>query len=697
MAGGVYHVTTLGWERRDMVRDDEDRAREEKTNCTEQPLSSLSVSAWREPMRLYEASASMAVMWLMWPFRHNSQLRRFARFVAPLYGALKWAAVAVFGALLVALVDGFVKTGPAVVEPGNAPILGQFLPYLLAPSVYCLLLLWASFIGNSERRLRSAVATYALAEDLKLEDLGFREASAQETEPTDIFHQHRPYFKKYFPRKVVDDVESNEEGPKIIFTEEELDKLLRDGGGFLLVGPHWAGKTMTVFQVVRRMTGYVVIRPHPKVVPHPDTFAILRGQNVVMVVDNLHNFVGSDCDLVMFRNMVTEATQRPCGVAATCRDGGESAPITLGQAKQVGDFYESLRKLRLRLMGERQRVELAATSGMQLESKEARNYALPGHITMRHQIREMARAFGSLDERSKNALRAMKLIDQAGIPLNISRFQTVIRRVFHHRLEDERIEDILKNLRHHDFLLKNPDTTRLADSIDFGVLDAVVSYTEGRKPSDERWDALAEALEMERDVKGLLYLSHNQGRTGNLERALKAVECALRIDPEDPQAHYQRGYSLARLGELEKALEANDQALKIRSEFAEAWNNRAYILSQHQDYQSALEAANRALELRPNYDDAHTNKAIVLARLGRLDESVVEHNASLGIRKDNAYSHLNLGITLSRQNYFDKAIEAYEEALRLRPEYPQAYLNLGITLARKAFNSSHEDRTTLRW
>ena len=619
----------------------------------------------------------------------NRSLHSFLLVVAPLYPVLKWIVFGAAGALFFGLFVDYVTSGFALPVWWGIVVnsaLQYRIPIALALASFSVLFLFAC-IGHRRketlRRLRDAFRLYKPAEELSLADLGFREASPQEPQRAETHEEERPFFGTYFPRKVLEVTEFVETDPALVreFTEEELEQLIRKNKGFLLIGLPYSGKTITIFHILRRMKDYVVVSPDDsQPVPNEDVFALLKGQKVIILLDNIATYAELNYDIETFSLRMKRATKGYCGVASACREGGELTRVVAGRGNHVTYFCEALLKLRLCPMIKNQLVALAQTAGMTLNLAEARLYPHPGNITMRDWTGAMKERFHVLTEPSKDTLRAMKLLDTGGIPITAPRLLITLTDVFHRNIEYEALEDIMRGLWDQFFLIEQPSKGKANPH--FGHLAYVVSYKEGPDPEDEYWIDLAKALDMTRDVEALLQLSQAHCSRGDLVSALQILDGILRIDPEHADANFHRGYTLARLGKLREALEANTHALELRPAFAEAYNNRGYILSRLRLLPDALDSLDRALSLRPDYDDAHTNRAIVLARLSRFQEAMGEFNAALGIRPESYYAYLNLGITLSRQNIFDKALTAYGQALQLRPDYPEVYLNRGITLAR---------------
>lgn len=246
----------------------------------------------------------------------------------------------------------------------------------------------------------------------------------------------------------------------------------------------------------------------------------------MILLDDVHAFP-LDYDLVDFSERIAKATERQCGVGGTCREGAEFETIARG-ASNVARFCEPLRKFRLRPMTAQELVKLAASTGMVLVPKEARKYSRPGNITMRVWIGTMAVHFGQLPNPEKDALRAIKMLYIGGLAITGPRLQTVLRESFHRTADYAQTEKLLETLWREHFLLSRPSAETLGRSLDFGLLEQVVSYEEGREPNDERWAAFAKALE-NRETQSISELVVWQRFYGHRQQQKEADGCVDRM------------------------------------------------------------------------------------------------------------------------------------------------------------------------
>ena len=626
-----------------------------------------------------------------------------AWFIAPLYKRLAKVVFFVFVGLLLPIGQNWINTSNL---PPRADLFIEFIAsqqsIILHLMLFVLVLTLVASIGNRQRETKALLdenfKLCRVTEKLKLEDLNFQKVDATDSENIELLHQnhYRPYFGTYFPRMASSWSNSIDDGNEIDFQvgEDELEQLVRQGRGFLLLGPPLSGKTCTIFQVLRRMKSYIVVSPRIyKSVPDQKIFDLfLKKRNVVILLDDFAN-IPSDYDLTLFRERLNKSTAGSYTVVGTCRGGADFVKISTGPSNPAKLLCEKLGKFRLSLMTVKQRIKLAETTGETLDPRDAWRYPLPGRITMRKWITHMQDRYDALDDINKDTLRAMKLLSAGSILPTFDRLLVCHNQVFGYALVEPDLKSILKILWVEYFLLRQPTMEVLGECIDFGILEEAVCFEEGPKPKEARWDNLEKALATAKDVEALMSLSYsyNQSSIGDLDRSLSVLDKVLMIEPDNASGHFHRGYTLAHLKRLSEALEANTRAIQLRGDFAEAYNNRGWIYSLRGEFKEAEAALLHALELQPEYADAHTNLGIVYSRTDRKEEALEEFNAALGLRQS-YYAYLSMGITLSRQDSFDEALAAFDKALEDRPNYPKAYLHRGITLARWGNKEKSSDK-----
>ncbi|HET9250886.1 MAG TPA: protein kinase [Candidatus Eisenbacteria bacterium] len=147
------------------------------------------------------------------------------------------------------------------------------------------------------------------------------------------------------------------------------------------------------------------------------------------------------------------------------------------------------------------------------------------------------------------------------------------------------------------------------------------------------WAALGYVLYME---------SGSWVATAGLDRARRAVDRALALDPDLGEAHAVKG-SMAR----------------------SVW-----------DWAGAEREYRRAIEAAPSHFEAHHSYSHLLMSQGRVDESLRESRLAVALDPLNTSATLHLGWHYFMAGETSKAISAYLATIRLDPSFGQAYMQL---------------------
>ena len=174
------------------------------------------------------------------------------------------------------------------------------------------------------------------------------------------------------------------------------------------------------------------------------------------------------------------------------------------------------------------------------------------------------------------------------------------------------------------------------------MLGISVSYanSSSEKKIDQAWDfyieskydaalkLLDEAISLDPENEEAYYLRGNvYCDSEKYLRAIQDLNKALELDPEDDMAYSDRGDAYYFLDKYENALNDYNQAIKLDPDKADYYANRAlayYSLKQHA---KALVDINKAIELDPNdsyFTDMRNNIKSAMKDGGVVDTSLAE-------------------------------------------------------------------------
>jgi tetratricopeptide (TPR) repeat protein len=130
--------------------------------------------------------------------------------------------------------------------------------------------------------------------------------------------------------------------------------------------------------------------------------------------------------------------------------------------------------------------------------------------------------------------------------------------------------------------------------------------------------------------------------------------------------------NLAAVSSPAEAIGLQQRALAIDPDNAEAQYNLGVTLAGQKRLDEALPHLQRATELSPRSPVAHYNYGLALAQTGRFAEAEAALRRAVALEPHSADAHKQLGVALARQGRVADALPEFEEAARLEPSDEEA-------------------------
>ena len=191
---------------------------------------------------------------------------------------------------------------------------------------------------------------------------------------------------------------------------------------------------------------------------------------------------------------------------------------------------------------------------------------------------------------------------------------------------------------------------------------------------------LLQALSMDsKNPDVLRFLGIIYAQRKDYTQALKYLEAAIKVNPQNGIAHSNLGNVLFELRQFENALNAYDKAIQLAPGYAEAWSNKGNALYELQRYEEAIAHHDRAIALHPAYVEAWSNKGNALYELELYEEALGHHDRAIALNPTYAEAWSNKGLVLNHLKDFKNALVQHDKAISLRPMSAKAWVNKGMT------------------
>lgn len=137
-------------------------------------------------------------------------------------------------------------------------------------------------------------------------------------------------------------------------------------------------------------------------------------------------------------------------------------------------------------------------------------------------------------------------------------------------------------------------------------------------------------------------------------------------------AHQLLGLSASRCGEEKEAIRHLETALFLEPENGEFYLQLAEILRRNNELEKAQKYAEQAVTLLPNHPAAFNNLGVILRGLGRLEAAGKAFTDAIARNNQYHRAFFNLGGVLQNQGQSEQAKKCYQNALSIKPDYQPA-------------------------
>jgi len=165
---------------------------------------------------------------------------------------------------------------------------------------------------------------------------------------------------------------------------------------------------------------------------------------------------------------------------------------------------------------------------------------------------------------------------------------------------------------------------------------------------DDASKSYLKAVELENNPEELYMMSSSLEWDGWYKTALKAINKALNIEPNNPEYVGCKGLILEDLKRYEEALVIYDKRIKLEPDWIEGYYDKGDLLNKLGRYREAIKVFDILIELNPTEPYSWYLKAITLSK--------ISHNIKI-------------------EKFYNEAIEVINKAIEKKPNVPSYWYN----------------------
>jgi tetratricopeptide (TPR) repeat protein len=192
------------------------------------------------------------------------------------------------------------------------------------------------------------------------------------------------------------------------------------------------------------------------------------------------------------------------------------------------------------------------------------------------------------------------------------------------------------------------------------------------------------AQRIREDSQDAFALAH-RGRAwkeeGELEKALRDLHEAIRLNPNNSAWHSNRGMVYHALQEYDRAIRDYDEALRLDPGNVLSYHNRGRAYKAKKDYDQAIRDFGQALQLDSRLSEAYFNRGSAFKAKKNYDGAVGDYSQAIRLDPKWADAYFNRANVYKAKKDYDRAVSDFREVVRLDPRDADACDSLAWLLA----------------
>lgn len=158
---------------------------------------------------------------------------------------------------------------------------------------------------------------------------------------------------------------------------------------------------------------------------------------------------------------------------------------------------------------------------------------------------------------------------------------------------------------------------------------------------------------------------------GRSSEAVQPLEAAIKLNPQNPFAHYHLGLTLSATGDIQRASSELQAAIRLNPNLAQAYRALGALATRKGDADLLRQAADGLISTRPSLPDGYLMRAGANARTQPV-AAQADLKKAIEVAPQDSRAYVAMGQLLLDQKKYAEADKFYEQALSKNPRDAQA-------------------------
>ena len=149
------------------------------------------------------------------------------------------------------------------------------------------------------------------------------------------------------------------------------------------------------------------------------------------------------------------------------------------------------------------------------------------------------------------------------------------------------------------------------------------------------------------------------------EEAIAECDEAIRLNPSDADAYFNRGVAYDNVGQFDRAIGDYDQAIRLDPDNLDTYLHRGLAYSDLGQFQNAIQDYNELISDDPEDVEAYFNRGVAYFKMGQYQASFDDYNEVIRIDPEDVEVYPHLAVTATLLGKDEEAEEFVELAVEL--------------------------------